>query len=106
MGVSVIVHNHLGASSPTRTTLINGAVVHIRVADRASSATVDVDETGGAQRKLVDLGASTTTTDIYPAPQNTNNTGTGLGVYTHHFMSGTLTVTSSANCTVIITYLN
>jgi hypothetical protein len=105
MSVQMLTHQHLGASGVTTTPMINGALVYLKVHDRASSATVDVDETQVGGRKIVDLGASTTDTEIKPYPEATDNTGTGLGVYSHLFVASTLKVTSSANCKVTIVWI-
>lgn len=64
-------------TSPT----INGAVHSIYVNYHASApntTTVDIDEVGGAARKLLDLGGANTDAGYYPRIQASGNTGSAL----------------------------
>ena len=100
----VLVHAHVGASSPTKTDIIHGIVDTIKIQDRAGAATVDVDEASGLARKLVNLASGTTTTTVGTGGEMTDNTGSGLSTYLPQVVHGRLTVTSSENCTVMISY--
>lgn len=83
------------AGSATGTALsepINGDLVAVRVDYHASApatTTVDLDEVGGAARKLLDKAASNTDAVHYPVVAASDNTGTPLtGIYTRLPLAG------------------
>lgn len=91
-----------GSATGTAKLNIVGYIESIKVDYNGSApatTTVDIDESGGMGRKLLDLAASATDVVVYPVVNNTNNAGAAVtGIYTRYFVPNTpVTITVAAS---------
>lgn len=81
-----------GSATGTARLQIVGYIEAIKVDYHSApvTTTVDIDESGGLGRKLMDLAAGNTDVVIYPVVNNTNNAGAAVdGIYTRYFVPNT-----------------
>ncbi len=111
--ITVPVNTTGTAGSATGTAVtepINGDVVSVRLdfnAGAPATTTVDLDEVGGAARKILDKAASNTDVVHYPTALADDNTGTPLtGIYARFSLAGRpirITVAASDALTPAVT---
>lgn len=113
--VSVTTTGSAGAATGTATTEpINGELVAVRIDYHASApntTTVDLDEVGGAARKLLDKAGSATDVTHYPRVLMQGNTGSDLtGIYERYALAGravrvTVAASDALTAAVVVTLL-